>query len=76
MKAKDLIKILEKHPDREIILSKDAEGNGFKECNDFFIGAYKDGEIGLEGLTVAHKRQGYTDEDVMQGGIAAIVLYP
>ena len=76
MKAKDLIKILEKHPDRIIVLSKDSEGNDFKECDDFFIGAYKDGEIGLEGLTEKQKKQGYSEEDVMKGGVAAIVLFP
>jgi hypothetical protein len=29
MKASKLIKLLEKHPDWEVVMSKDGEGNGF-----------------------------------------------
>jgi hypothetical protein len=76
MKASNLIKILEQHPDREVILSKDSEGNGFSKCDDYFVGKYNDGEIGMESLTEKQKAEGYTDEDVMKGGVKAIVLFP
>jgi len=34
MKAKELIKLLEKNPDREVVMSKDSEGNGFSPLAD------------------------------------------
>jgi len=40
MKAKKLIAILKKHPEREVVLAKDAEGNGFGPLADVEEGNY------------------------------------
>ena len=40
MKAKDLATLLLEHPEREVIMQKDAEGNGFSPlegCDEFAI---------------------------------------
>lgn len=80
MKAKDLIKILEKNPEMEIVMSKDAEGNGFSPLGGVDKSAYVpyngwSGEIGLLELTPELEKQGYTEEDVMNGE-PVYVLWP
>lgn len=83
MKVSQLIKFLqEENPDREVILASDPEGNSFH----LFSGviercAYRkddfgDVEIGLERLTPKLKKQGYTEEDLVEGGRPALVIFP
>ena len=81
MKAKDLAAILMQHPDREVVLQKDPEGNGYSPLSDFWTGAYLPkttwyGEAGLEELTPELKEQGFSEEDVIINGIKAIFLVP
>ena len=82
MTVKQLINKLQKcDPDREVVMSRDAEGNGYSPLDDFWEGAYRadstwHGEVGLEKLTKADREAGYTDEDVMDDGVPALILCP
>ena len=76
MTVKELIKKLQKEdPNRIVVLSIDEEGNGFKELADVQTASYQDGETGLEKLTPELKKQGYSEEDLLDG-TPAIVLWP
>jgi len=78
-----LKKLLEKVDDnRMVILQKDSEGNGYSPlsdiCHDNVI--YKpdstwSGDIGLEKLTPALIKIGYSEDDVIKGR-KAVVLIP
>jgi len=57
-------------------MASDAEGNSYYPFEDFDLGAFEGGEVGLEELTDAQRKAGWTDGDVMVGGTPAIVLYP
>ena len=68
-------------PDMEIILQKDAEGNGYSplagfddNCRYLPDSTYS-GEVGLDYLTEGHRKKGYTEEDVGHGN-RVIVLFP
>ena len=65
--------------DRIVVLSSDREGNSFRtaEKNEMTISAYHpdDGEVGLEKLTSYLESRGYTEEDVLEDGVPALVLY-
>ena len=84
MTVKQLIERLQKEdPKRLVVISKDGEGNGFSPLADVSTGAYRAestwaGEIGLEpvDLTPAMKRNGYGEEDVIEDGKPALVLWP
>lgn len=76
MKAKELAEILLTDPEREVVLSEDAEGNGFNVCHVVEKYKYSKGEIGFEELTEELKKEGYGEEDVMKDGIKAFVLWP
>jgi len=77
MTVKELIGILQTHdPDRIVILSRDAEGNGFALLESFEPCKYRDGDIGLETLTSELEAAGYSNEDVMRGGKKALCLWP
>ena len=81
MKIKDLIALLQKEdPEREIILSSDAEGNRFRTLASVETVAWDPGnrEIGMEpaDLTCEARKLGFTEEDVMEDGVPAIVFYP
>lgn len=82
MKVKDLIKRLQKcDPNRVVIMAKDSEGNSYSPLADFWEGSYRAettwyGEVGLEKLTEADRKAGYTDEDVMEDGKPALILCP
>ncbi len=78
MKAKELIKILQEDPEREIVLSRDSEGNGYGALYSVSACKFnkKEAEIGLEELTPDLKAIGYSEDDVMKNGVKAFVLYP
>lgn len=81
MKAKELIKILEKDPEREIIMSSDGEGNNYSPLYDCGKASYRQetswsGGIGIEELTEELIKKGYRKEDVIEDGIRAWILYP
>ena len=83
MKVKDLIEKLEQvDPEREVILQKDAEGNGYSPLYGFWEGTYIAkttwwGEAWLEELTSdLEHRGGFTEEDVRTDGEPAIFLEP
>ena len=66
--------------DALVVLSKDEDGNGFGELNDVDGDNNKfdaeDGEIGLDHLTPDLEKEGFGEDDVMTGGVPAIVLWP
>jgi hypothetical protein len=78
MKAKDLIKILQEDPEREIVCAVDSEGNSFNAISVVEKCKYnkRKQEIGIEDLTQDHILMGYSKEDVMKGGVKAFVLWP
>mgnify|MGYP005615571909 FL=1 len=74
----ELLKTVEQ--DRIVVMSKDSEGNGYSPFSGIFTAAYRadstwSGEIGLEELTDEDRKQGYSDEDVIDG-VPCIVLQP
>ena len=81
MKVKELIEELEKlNPEKEVILSKDEEGNGFIPLsavsdNAVYVSEYN--EIWPEELTEEMKKIWYTKEDVYDGdgGVKSVVLW-
>jgi hypothetical protein len=80
MKVKELIQQLKQEdPERVVLVSRDEEGNGFLELRELGTSAGTNGgyewEIGLEELTDELKKQGYSDEDVMDG-VPVLVLWP
>jgi hypothetical protein len=82
MKVKELIeKLKAEDPNAEVICQKDPEGNGYSPLSDWWQGAYRadstwSGEAGLEALTDDDRREGYTEEDVIEDGVRAIFLTP
>ena len=75
MKVKELIEKLQAvDPDLLVVMSSDAEGNGFHPLEDALTGGYADGEVGLLELTDELKKAGYSEEDVR--GEPAMVLWP
>lgn len=82
MTAQQLIEALQKiDANRIVIISKDAEGNRYSPLSTLWEGSYRAettycGEIGLETLTERMKAAGYTEEDVMEDGVPAVVLTP
>jgi hypothetical protein len=84
MKVKDLIsKLQAQDPEREVILSKDGEGNEFSPLCDVSTAAYSAdttwaGSIGLEpgDLTNRLRDQGYSEDDIAVDGTPALVLWP
>jgi len=82
MKVSKLITMLQEiGQDREVILSRDAEGNGYSPLQEIETGMYRAearwcGEFGLETLTPELREKGYTEEDIISNGEKAVVLYP
>jgi hypothetical protein len=82
MTVKDLIDRLSKEdPNRVVICAIDGEGSGHTPLAGFWVGRYKAessyaGEVGIEKLTAADKKRGYTAEDVMTDGVPALILTP
>ena len=76
MTVKELIERLQaEDQDRIVVLSRDAEGNGFDTLHTIETASYEDGEIGIEALTDDLIKQGYGEEDVREGQ-PALVLWP
>lgn len=82
MTVKELIQLLQKEdPDALVVLQKDGEGNGFSPLADLWDAAYREdttwsGGVGIKELTDAHARGGYTEEDVLEGAVDALILCP
>lgn len=76
MKIKDLKKALEGIDEETlVVLSRDEEGNGYGVLSVVNQNTYKDGEIGFAKLTPELEKQGYTEEDLLEGELA-VVFYP
>jgi len=84
MKVKDLIKLLKNvDQNREIIIQKDGEGNGYSPLSQCNIGAYRayndySGEVGLESLEKQDIEDGFTEESVYdkKTDVSALILVP
>ena len=85
MKLSELIEALEEIREEHsgeipVVMSSDPEGNSFAlMANDgISINKYDrvNREIGIISLTKEHIENGYDEEDVMQGGEVALVLWP
>lgn len=92
MKVKELIKILQSlDPEREVILQKDIEGNGFSPLNSvdgevvYVADSNWSGQVYLEKLTQEQIASGYSEMDLgpmdedLAGGFKrerAVVFYP
>lgn len=62
-----------------VVLARDEEGNGFAKLSDIGSNMKFDAqsdEAQLASLTDDLRKAGYTGEDVMEGGVDAIVLWP
>jgi hypothetical protein len=82
MKVRELIDLLAyRDPEFEVILQKDAEGNGYSPlaevCGNAVYQADStwSGEVKFQVLTPEMISQGYTEEDV-DGGVPCVVLCP
>ena len=82
MKVSELIEQLKQvDPDREVVMASDAEGNSHSPLYSLWEGRYRaettwNGEVGMESLTDEDCERGYTDEDVMDDGVPAVILCP
>jgi hypothetical protein len=82
MIVRELIETLQlEDPNRLVVCQKDAEGNDYSPLEDWWTGAYHadtawSGEAGLEKLTPADRRAGFSKEDVVVGGVSALFLVP
>jgi hypothetical protein len=66
-------------PDHLVVLSRDEEGNGYGELDDVETGMRFDpewGQTGYEELTDELRENGYSEDDVMKGGLPCVVLFP
>lgn len=67
-------------PNRLVVMSSDAEGNSYSPLDGCSTGSYEadstwSGSVGLEKLTPALRKKGYSDEDV-KDGVPCLVLHP
>jgi len=81
MKVKKLIELLQaEDPEREVIMSRDSEGNSYSPLDELSTCSYRTltGEMGLElsDLTSEARSQGYSEEDVPDDGVPTICLWP
>ena len=82
MIVKELKEILNNADDNDlVVLSRDGEGNSYSPLYDTQLCTYADeesweGQIGLRELTPELIKEGYTEEDLLEDGVNAIVLYP
>lgn len=82
MTVKELIEQLQKEdPNRLVVISVDEEGNYFAPVEEITTAAYDaedeyGGNVGLEKLTPELIAEGYSDADVVDDGVPALVLWP
>lgn len=79
MKVKELIRRLKTlEQDREVILSRDEEGNGFELLRSIEPCLYDADErqSSIEELTDEMRTLGYSEDDVLENGIPAVCLWP
>lgn len=82
MNVKELKELLEKFNDDDIVIvSKDGEGNGYSPLATAEEVSYEaectwSGLVGIRELTDEHIDVGYTEEDLLENGVDAIVLWP
>ena len=83
MKVRELIEILSEYdPEMPVLVSKDAEGNGYdyaRVVDGDNIGYTREGyecEIGCLELTDELRSKGYTDEDVRSNATPCVVIWP
>ena len=80
MKVRDLIgRLTLMDGNLLVVMASDSEGNSFGPMseNDFQQNwRYKDHEVGLDHLTDSLKDDGFKEEDLMEGGIPCVVLWP
>ncbi|MGB1016085.1 MAG: hypothetical protein ACPG4T_18265 [Nannocystaceae bacterium] len=73
MTVGELIEVLKSYDsERLVVLSSDAEGNGYAPLRKHWDGSYDDGEAGCEAGNIP---EGYDSEDVVDGA-PALVLTP
>jgi len=82
MTVKQLIeKLQQEAPDRLVVCQRDAWGNGYSALEKYWTGAFRSLTIGmaragLEKLTAADRKDGFTEEDVVRDGVPALFLVP
>ena len=82
MTVTELIEELTKlNGDRQVILQKDGEGNGYSPLAGIWSGKYEadctwSGEAKLEELTEQDRLNGYSEEDLSINGAPAVILFP
>lgn len=82
MTIAQLITELQAIPDqsRLVVMASDSEGNGYSPLRHFWTGAYEAetqsyGQAGLDKLTAADRKAGYSRADVVDGA-PCVVLCP
>lgn len=76
MNVRELIEELKKiDGDRIVVMAIDAEGNGHGLLSSFWECSWNGEEVGLEKLIEEDVKQGYSDDDVLDGE-PALCLYP
>ena len=84
MKVSELVALLQKEDqDDLVIMSKDGEGNGFSPLSDinkcqYLADSTWSGETSLRELTPELRKDGYSEEDVLDDpdAVQAITLWP
>ncbi len=82
MTIKALIKLLQaEDPNRIVIMASDSEGNSHSPLDGLSTCAYRaettwSGQTGLEKLTSQDRKDGYTEDDLLEGGKPALILHP
>jgi hypothetical protein len=80
--VRELMEILGKiDPDRVVVLASDFDDSSFLPMDTHWISAYKRGntggrDAGLGCLTKDDEEMGSSEEDVVRGGVPAIILVP
>lgn len=80
MKSSELIEFLSKHPDCEVILSKDSEGNSYSPLEDpcvmYVEKPYEGGDLGPHDIVEEGDLTAEVDEDPLDYFKPVVVLYP
>ena len=82
MLVKELKEILNNADDNDlVVLSHDEEGNSYSPLYSTELCSYDlnnsgENEVGIRELTPELIEEGYTEDDLIEDGVNAIVLYP